>query len=68
MQPFANVQVVLLFDATMKGMTGQFQFVDVPPPRGELKTFHAGKAVPGLRTIRSRKRSHVAVSCLLVAQ
>jgi hypothetical protein len=41
-QPFANVQVVLLFDATMKGTTGQSQFVDVPPPRGELKTFHAG--------------------------
>jgi hypothetical protein len=23
-QPFANVQVVLLFDATMKGTTGHF--------------------------------------------
>ena len=41
-QPFANVQVVLLFDATMKGMTGQFQFVDVPPPRGDKKRFPRG--------------------------
>jgi hypothetical protein len=48
-QPFASVQVVLLLDTTMKGMTGQFQFVDVPPLRGDKKRFPRREAVPGFK-------------------
>jgi len=41
-QPFANVQVVLLFDATMKGTTGQFSMRRRAAPAWKPHRFHAG--------------------------
>jgi hypothetical protein len=41
-QPFANVQVVLLFDATMKGTTGQSQFRRRAAPAWRAENFPRG--------------------------